>query len=284
MLACDLMLLLRMYEPYWQLDSRPFEHTLDTRFQFAAESQRGAMLKLRYVLENRRGAALLAGESGLGKTLVAQSLLSQLGDSHQPLVHLVYPQMPADQLLTYLADKLTGHNSPLTATIDQSVRRIEQALRQAANSGKHAAIVIDEAHLLRESHALEAIRLLMNFEQGGQPLATFLLVGQTGLAVAAERLPQLDERLAVKCILTRLSAEETRGYIQHRLSVAGAKRTIFEEGAFATIQELTHGIPRRINRLCDLALLVGYGEELKTLSAAHLESIHEELIGRAAAA
>lgn len=273
-----------MYESYWQLDKRPFEHTLDARYHFAAESQRGAILKLRYVLESRRGAALLAGESGLGKTLVAQSLLAQLGETHQPRVHLVYPQMPADQLLTYLADQLTGQQSPLTANIDQSVRRIEQALRTGAKAGKHAIIVIDEAHLLRETQALESIRLLMNFQHEGQPLATFLLVGQTGLAVAVERLPQLDERLAVKCILTRLSAEETRGYIQHRLSVAGAKRTIFDDSAFATIQELTHGIPRRINRLCDLALLVGYGEELKTLSAAHLESIHDELIGRAAAA
>jgi general secretion pathway protein A len=273
-----------MYESYWQLDQRPFEHTLDPRFHFAAESQRGAVLKLRYVLESRRGAALLAGESGLGKTLVAQSLLAQLDETQQPRIHLVYPQMPADQLLTYLADQLTGQNSPLTTGLDQSVRRIEQALRSGAKSGKHAVIVIDEAHLLRETQSLEAIRLLMNFQENGQPLATFLLVGQTALAVATQKLPQLDERLAVKCILTRLSAEETRGYIQHRLSIAGAKRTIFDDSALTTIQELTHGIPRRINRLCDLALLVGYGEELKTLSAAHLESIHDELIGRAAAA
>ena len=273
-----------MYESYWQLDSRPFEHTLDARFHFAAESQRGAVLKLRYVLENRRGAALLAGESGLGKTLVAQSLLAQLGDTHQPRVHLVYPQMPADQLLTYLADQLSGQHSPLTGTIDQSVRRIEQVLLNGAKAGQHAVIVIDEAHLLRETQALEAIRLLMNFQHDGQPLATFLLVGQTALAVATERLPQLDERLAVKCILTRLSAAETRGYIQHRLTVAGAKRTIFDDSAFATIQELTHGVPRRINRLCDLALLVGYGEELRTLSASHIEAVNEELVGTAAAA
>jgi general secretion pathway protein A len=272
-----------MYEPYWQLDSRPFEHTLDARFHFAAESQRGAVLKLRYVLESRRGAALLVGEAGLGKTLVAQSLLAQLSDSHQPRVHIVYPQMPADQLLTYLADQLTAQHSPLTATIDQSVRRIEQTLLAGAKGGKHAVIVIDEAHLLRETQALEPIRLLMNFQHEGQPLATFLLVGQTGLAVAAERLPQLDERLAVKCVLTRLPAAETRAYILHRLSAAGAKRTIFDEGALATIHELAHGIPRRINRLCDLALLVGYGEELGMLSASHIESIHDELVGRAAA-
>jgi general secretion pathway protein A len=273
-----------MYEAYWQLDGRPFEDTADGRFQFTVPAQRGALLKLRYALENRRGAALLAGESGLGKSFVAQTLLRQLGESLSPRVQLVFPQMPADQLLTYLADQLTGQNSPLTLTVDQSVRSIEQFLRGQAQAGKHAVIVIDEAQLLAASHALETIRLLMNFQEGGQPLASYLLVGQTALALAVQRLPQLDERMAVKCLLARLTREETAGYIQHRLTAAGAKRTIFDNSAVDTIFDLTHGIPRRINRLCDLALLVGYGEELRTLAASHIESIHEELIGTSAAA
>jgi general secretion pathway protein A len=273
-----------MYQTYWQLDCRPFEHTADERFLFAAESQRGAMLKLRYVLENRRGAAVLAGESGLGKTLVAETLVNRLGESFAPRVHLVFPQMPADQLLTYLADQLTRQHSPLTATIDQSVRRIERSLREHAAAGRHAVIVIDEAHVLREAQTLETIRLLMNFQHEGRPLATYLLVGQTRLAMNVQRLPQLDERMAVKCLLTRFSREETAGYIQHRLTAAGAKRTIFETPTLDVIHQLTHGVPRRINRLCDLALLVGYGEELRTLSASHMESIHEELSGTAEAA
>jgi general secretion pathway protein A len=273
-----------MYESYWQLDSRPFEHAADARFHFPAESQRGAHLKLRYVLESRRGAAVLAGESGLGKTVLAESLLRELGKEFAPRVHLVFPQMPADQLLTYLGDQLTGERSPLTATIDQSVRRIEKVLRDNVQAGRHAIIVIDEAHLLQGALAFETVRLLMNFQQGGQPLATFLLAGQTSLVLAVRRLPALDERVAVTCVLARLSAEETGRYIQHRLNVAGAKRTIFEPAAIATIFQLTHGVPRRINRLCDLALLVGYGEELPTITANHIESIHQELLGVSAAA
>jgi len=273
-----------MYQSYWQLDARPFEHTSDARFHYAAESQRGALLKLRYVLENRRGAAVLAGESGLGKTLLAQKIVSELDASFAPRVHLVFPQMPADQLLAYVADQLTGQYTPLATTIDQSVRRIERLLQANAQAGKHAIIVIDEAHLLNNRQSLEAIRLLMNFEHDGQPVATFLLAGQTGLVLAVRRLPALDERIAVTCVLTRLSADETGRYIQHRLTASGAKRTIFESSAIQTIHELTHGIPRRINRLCDLALLVGYGEELRSLAGQHIESIHQELIGSSAAA
>jgi general secretion pathway protein A len=273
-----------MYESYWQLDSRPFEHTSDERFHFAAQSQRGALLKLRYVLENRRGAAVLAGESGLGKTFLVQKLFAELDDNLSPRVHLVFPQMPPDQLLTYLADELTGQHSPLTTTIDQGVRRIEKSLTANSQAGKHALIVVDEAHLLATNHSLEAIRLLMNFERDGQPLATFLLTGQTGLVLAARRLPALDERIAVTCILNRLTAAETKLYIDHRLTAAGSKRTIFDPSAIETIHQLTNGIPRRINRLCDLALLVGYGEELRTIQGDHIESIHEELLGHSAAA
>jgi general secretion pathway protein A len=273
-----------MYQSYWQLDARPFEHASDPRFYFAAESQRGALLKLRYVLENRRGAALLAGESGLGKTLLIQKLLADLDATFTPRIHLVFPQMPADQLLTYLADQLTGQYSPLTATVDQSVRRIERLLTDNAEAGQHAIIAIDEAHLLRDNQTLEAIRLLMNFHHSGEPAATMLLAGQTGLVLAARRLPALDERIAVNCVLTRLSAAETSQYIQHRLTAAGAKRTIFEPAAVETIHQLTHGVPRRISRLCDLALLVGFGEELRTLTSDHIESIHEELVGSSAAA
>ena len=273
-----------MYESYWQLDKRPFEPPAGGQPLFPAESQRGALLKLRYVLENRRGAALLAGESGLGKTLLTQELLRELPAEFTPKVHLVFPQMPADQLLTYLADQVTGQRTPLTASVEQSVQHIQRALAESAQAGKHPLIVIDEAHLLRDIQTLECIRLLMNFQQEGRPLASFLLVGQTGLVLAVRRLPALDERIAVTCILTRLSSSESAGYIQHRLSLAGAQRLIFESSAVEAIFELTHGIPRRIDRLCDLALLVGYGEELRTLDRSHIESIHAELVGTAAAA
>jgi general secretion pathway protein A len=268
-----------MYESYWQLDARPFDHSADARFYYPGPSQQAALLKLRYAVENRRGAALLAGEAGLGKTLVAQTLVRQLGDTFRPRVHVVFPQMPPEQLLAYLADQLTGSPGLSVSSIEQSVRRIERTLADHAQAGRHAIIVIDEAHLLREARSLETMRLLLNLEQHAQPLATFLFVGQTGLALDVQRVPQLDERLAVKCLLSRLTKDETAAYIQHRLSAAGVKRTIFDASAVEEIHLLTHGIPRRINRLCDLALLVGYGEELRTLGRSQMQAIYEELVG-----
>jgi type II secretory pathway predicted ATPase ExeA len=270
-----------MYEAHWQLAARPFDHSADARFYYPGESQQGALLKLRYALENRRGAALLAGAAGLGKTLLAQTLTRQLGESLSPKVHLVFPQMPASQFLAYLADQLGAAGGP-SLTIEQSLKRIEMRLRENAKAGKHAVIVIDEAHLLDDAEVLETVRLLLNLEQDARSLASFLLTGQTSLLLAIERRPDLEERLAVKCLLRRFKPEETMGYIQHRLTAAGAKKSIFTDGALEAIHQESLGIPRRINRLCDLALLVGFAEELTSIGRDQIAAISEELTGATA--
>jgi type II secretory pathway predicted ATPase ExeA len=268
-----------MYEAYWQLNAKPFENTSDTRFYYPVESHQGALLKLRYAVENRRCAALLVGGSGLGKSLVVQSLLRQLGDAYAPRLQLVFPQMPADQLLAYLAESLTG-TAPtgVAPTIQQSVRRIEQRLADNVNAGRHAVIVIDEAHDLAEGQTLETIRLLMNFEFAATTPLTVLLVGQPSLLPVLDRLPELDERLAVKCLLRRLTLEESIGYIQHRLQAAGARRDIFDASALEAVHHLSLGVPRRMNRLCDLALLIGFAEERTSIGREQVEAVAEELV------
>jgi general secretion pathway protein A len=97
-----------MYEAYWQLDAKPFECTSDARFYYPGESQQAALLKLRYAIENKREAALLAGASGLGKTLLVSALERMLPTHIRPLVHIVFPQMPSDQLVAYIAGELSG--------------------------------------------------------------------------------------------------------------------------------------------------------------------------------
>jgi general secretion pathway protein A len=268
-----------MYETYWQLTAKPFENTADPRFYYPVESHQAALLKLRYAVENRRSAALLAGGSGLGKSLVVQSLLRQLGDMYTPRVHVVFPQMPADQLLAYLAESLTGDApSALTPPVQHSVRRIEQMLAANVQAGRHAVIVIDDAQDLAETGALETIRLLLNFEHGATAAWTVLLVGQPSLLPVLDRMPELDERMAVKCLLRRLTLEESISYVHHRLQAAGARQEIFDNAALETVHHLALGVPRRINRLCDLALLIGFAEERTHLGSEQIEAIAEELV------
>jgi len=268
-----------MYESYWQLQQKPFENTADPRFYYPGEPHQAALLKLRYAIENRRGGALLAGVSGSGKTLAANMLPGMLGKAFSPFVHLVFPQMSTAELLAYLAGELDGSSTAAAAAgVDESVRRIERFLADNTERGRHAVLIIDEAHLLDNTRTLEALRLLLNFQPGGKPGLTLLLVGQTGLLPVLQRMPQLEERLGVKCLIRPFTEQETADYVSHRLQVAGSVRTIFEPDAPPALHALTHGVARRINRLCDLALLIGFAEERQTVSAAHLEAVCQELV------
>jgi type II secretory pathway predicted ATPase ExeA len=272
-----------MYEAYWRLTQKPFENAADPRFYYPAESHQAALLKLRYAIENRRGAALLAGPSGAGKTLITTMLRGMLTAQSAPFVHLIFPQMSSADLLAYLADELEGPGQPReTPDVQTSVRRIERFLTANATKGQHAIVVVDEAQLLEGAHTLEALRLLLNFEPNGEPALTLLLVGQTSLLTTVNRIPQWEERFCVKCLLRAFNESETAAYVEHRLRVAGSPRSIVEPEALATLQELTGGIARRINRLCDLALLVGYAEEQKMLTASHFESVCHELVAMTA--
>ncbi len=282
-----------MYESYWQLQKKPFECGAETASYYPSEGHQAALLKLRYAIESRNGGALLAGGSGAGKTLLVRLLAERLPPQFTPFVHLVFPQMSTGELLSYLAGELgadegggsaatssTSHlpSTRLRYTVDESIHRIAHRLAANAASGRHAVLAVDEAHLLEGQRTFEALRLLMNFETGSRPGLTLLLVGQTGLLPIVERLPQLDERLSVKCLLGALTVEETMSYVQHRLTLAGAKQPIFTPIAVEAIHRLTRGWPRRINRLCDLSLLIGFAEDRKTISDAEIEAVSQELV------
>lgn len=272
-----------MYLEYWQLTTKPFEPSADRGTFFRCESHEGALMKLRYGVENGNGAVLLAGPAGVGKTMLIQRLRDELPTNIQPLVHVVFPQMSSRDLLVYLAEQLgTPPGDPPRYTIEESVRRLEFFLRQNSQQGKHAVVAIDEAHLLEDCGALDTLRLLLNFEHAGRPALTLLLVGQMNLVSAIGRLPSLEERIGVKSLVRALNATETADYVLFRLEGAGAVREIFTPDAIEALHYLGRGIPRQINRLGDLALLVGYADRLPQLTAEQIEAVSEELVAIAA--
>ncbi len=267
-----------MYSSYWQLHEKPFEPGADVRFYYPSESHQAALLKLRYALENQHGAALLAGAAGTGKTALVATLGGSIGDNVRPIARIVFPQMPAAELLTYAADQFENtqtSNEPFST--QRAVARLEKFLTNNAEQGRQALLVIDEAHTIDDPTVWEALRMLLNFEREGRPCLSLLLSGQTSLIPAMGRMPHWEQRLSTTCMLRALTSEETASYVERRLQVAGAKRTIIESEAYGVLHELTQGIPRLINRLCDLALLIGFAEERKTLGADHFLSVGQEL-------
>jgi general secretion pathway protein A len=122
------------------------------------------------------------------------------------------------------------------------------------------------------------MRLLLNLETPVGTALSLLLVAQPAILPALDRVPSLEERMGVKCLMRPMNADETAGYVAHRLAAAGAKRAIFDDDAIDALHRLSHGIPRRVNRLADLALLIGFAEELSTIGAAQVEAVCEELV------
>ncbi|MBX3425992.1 MAG: AAA family ATPase [Pirellulales bacterium] len=274
-----------MYLDYWQLNGKPFESHPGEAFCFRGEAFQAAEHKLRYALDSRLPAVAFAGPAGVGKTLLLESLAGQLPSNVGPLVHVVFPQMSERDLLVYLAERF---GAPPTAqprhTVEESLRRLEYLFQQNRTSGRHAVLAIDEAHLLEDSGLLEPLRLLLNLRPGGETAFTLVLCGQPTLLPILARFGALDDRIDLKVTLAALSAEQTAAYVQHRLAAAGATRTIFSPDALATAHKLAHGVPRRINRLCDLALLVGFANSQHTLDGADVQAVSDELVNVAMAA
>jgi general secretion pathway protein A len=268
-----------MYLDYWQLNAKPFEPASAAPFFYRSPSYEAALRKLRYAVDNRRAAGLVAGPAGVGKTLLVEMFREAMGDRCRPFVHVVFPQMSDRDLLVYLAEHLGAPPAdPPRYTVEESVRRLEFVLGDNARKQQHAVVVVDEAHLLEDSGLLEPLRLLLNLNGAGTPAFTLILVGQPALVPMIERHGPLDERMDIKVLLPALAAAESAAYIQHRLKAAGATRDIFTADALTAAHQLSAGIPRRINRLCDLALLVGFAEDQHAVTADHLHAVHDELV------
>lgn len=275
-----------MYESHWKLNGRPFENWSDPQFYYPSEVHQTALLKLRYAVENRRAAVAMCGDSGIGKSLIVDALAEQLPEPFTPVAKLAFPQLSGDELLGFVADEMTGTVGANDEKPRTSLRRLDTFLQDNVDAGRHAVLIVDEAHLLLAPEQLETFRLLLNLQRRqatAEAAWTLVLVGHATLLSVIERNRALDERMSVKCMIGRMSAEQTAGYLQHRLAVVGAdSEAIFTPEAIEALHGRSGGIPRRINRLADLALMVGYAEEFDRIEAEHIDGVHQELVTVAA--
>ena len=256
-----------MYLKFYGLNEAPFSPTPDPKFLFQSARHREALAQLLYGVREKKGFIVLSGEIGTGKTTLLRTLLERL-DGQTPVAYVHNSALQIEGLLEYVLHDW-GVKSDTAMTHPQRLFVLNDFLIDQHRNGGAPVLVIDEAQNL-SVEALEAVRLLSNFETTNQKLMQILLVGQPELRdkLNLPELRQLKQRIGMRCHIGPLSPEETRLYIRHRLRVAGASDAgIFTDSAIQKISEYSKGTPRVINILCDHCLLSGYADSKRRIDA-----------------
>jgi putative secretion ATPase (PEP-CTERM system associated) len=247
-----------MYESFYGLTGKPFQLNPDPAFYFGSRQHRRAMAYLEYGLHQNEGFIVVTGDVGAGKTTIVRSLLDKLDADQVVAGNLVSTQIDADDTLRLVASSFGLR----TKDIEKSdlLLSLEAFLVSVSQQGKRALLIVDEAQNLTP-RAVEELRMLSNFQLETHALLQSFLVGQPEFrrTMQSPQMLQLRQRVIAACHIGPLDADETRGYIEHRLKCVGWKgEPKFQPGAYEGIYKASAGIPRRINAVCDRMLLSGY--------------------------
>ncbi|NMM26702.1 MAG: AAA family ATPase [Glaciimonas sp.] len=275
-----------MYTQFFNLHQAPFSIAPDPHYLFMSEQHREALAHLLYGVGGGGGFVLLTGEIGAGKTTICRCFLEQI-PSGCNVAYIFNPKLTVPELLQSICDEfgigigLRHSTGADAASVKDYVDALNAYLLAAHTEGRHNVLIIDEAQSL-SAGVLEQLRLLTNLETSQSKLLQIVLIGQPELRsmLARPELEQLAQRVIARYHLGPLTAPETARYIRHRLAVAGMlDATVFPPPVMQQIHRLTHGVPRRINLLCDRALLGAYTENKHTVDHAIVRQAAREVFG-----
>ena len=251
-----------MYLEFFGISDKPFQITPDTRFLYLTPRHRDGLAHLLYGADEAGGFILLTGEVGTGKTMLCRSVLEQMPE-HVNVALILNPRQSSRELIASMCDELNIPYRRSTTSLKYLVDRLNLYLLKQHAQGKRTVLVIDEAQNLR-AEVLEQIRLLTNLEVATQKLLQIILIGQPELQaiLARPELRQLTQRITARFHLTPLSRDETAAYIRHRLQIVGFKGELFTSGAVNIVHQLSGGVPRLINNICERSMMGAYGENV----------------------
>ena len=267
-----------MYESHYGLSEKPFNLTPDPKYLYLSTQHTEACAHLEFGWRERGGFVVITGDVGTGKTTLARYFLGRLGGETATAV-ILYPAVTATELLRSILDDL--HVAPAGTSLKDLVDALHRFLLESRAVGRNVVLLIDEAQDL-SPEVLEQVRLLSNLETDTEKLIQIILMGQSELRemLARRDLRQLAQRVTARYHLTALNRVETSDYIRHRLAVAGGEgKVVFTSGALAAVHDLSKGIPRLINLICDRSLLGGYAQGTRIIHAALVQRAALEVRG-----
>jgi len=267
-----------MYEAFFGLLRKPFSASPDPSMYIASESTERALKRLTYAVRENIGGFLLTGPAGCGKTLLLEKLAAT-GAANLEFLFVRAGKMDGDALAAALV-RATGLVVPETKgiTTDRNILmdHIAKYLSGKAVGGKQFTIIIDGGEWL-DNDALTVLEMLNDIRRDGSFLATFVLSGRESLAKRVLALSGLRDRFALSARLEALDEEGSGRYVKGRTAAAGAIKNIFDDASLAEIFVYAKGVPRRINRVADLALLTAFGFEKNVVDAEVMNAVIDEL-------
>jgi general secretion pathway protein A len=269
-----------MYTHYFGLKESPFSIAPDPRYLYMSALHQEALAHLLYGVKGDGCLILLTGDVGAGKTTVCRCLLEQLPENTD-LALILNPKLNAMELLASICDELeivvTGKKISIKTYIDH----LNRYLLSAHARGRITALLIDEAQNL-SLDTLEQLRLLTNLETTKQKLLKIILLGQPELRQLLDQdgVAQINQRITSRYHLSPLSNQEVAMYIEHRLAIAGGRGQLFSTAAMKMVAELSKGVPRLINVLCDRSLLGAFVEGKYQVDLKIVQQAAQEVLGR----
>ncbi|MGD8314564.1 MAG: AAA family ATPase [Syntrophobacterales bacterium] len=246
-----------MYLDHWDMNILPFENTPNPSFFYPSSMHKEALERLNYTVAQGKGAAMVVGGVGCGKTIISHALINRLRKDRYRVVAMTNPAFEPTEFLEMVMRLFrvpNGYDRSKAEMLDC----LEGHLKKNMVEAKGSVLIVDEAQVIHNQRTLEELRMLLNLQAQNKFLVILILLGQLELSEKVAKVAPLDQRISVRYKLTPLPYKDSLYYIKHRLTVAGCKKMPFTAEALEAIFKLTKGIPREINNLCDRALLATY--------------------------